>query len=199
MWKVPFLNLCFVLLVITLLAVQHSVSVFGPLDYSYPLADYALSETSSHALSSTAWKESGLGNGLWSTIGNMSDLWQRSLMIREWLLECETTYWERVQAVSGAQGDLVEAKFHVANAEIFAVALGQNKRARDELNRAESSLVEAQPLLEEKIRPSLEAIGKELETIKSGLGAMSAENSTRFEKIKSQLDLLIEPRHFTKV
>jgi hypothetical protein len=28
---------------------------------------------------------------------------------------------------------------------------------------------------------------------------MSAENSTRFEKIKSQLDLLIEPRHFTKV
>ena len=31
MWRHPFLNLCFVILVITMVALQHSVTVFGPL------------------------------------------------------------------------------------------------------------------------------------------------------------------------
>ncbi len=198
MWKLPFLNLCFVLLVITFVAVHHSVSVFGPTESRYVLVNYDPYQSRSHAAFGAAWKGAQLGDGLWSSIEYLNDLWQRSIIMREWMLEYETTYGGKIRAASGAKADLEEARFHVANAEFLGVAMGEQQRAKVELDRAENYLVKARPLVEENVRPTLETIRKELAATKLGLGTMSSENSVRYERIKAELDHMIERLRFTK-
>jgi hypothetical protein len=144
MWRLPFLNLCFALLLTTFLTMHNSVWVTGP-DSPYVLARYDTKQSRSHPEFAPAWNDSPPGDALRISIGHLSDLWLRAIIIREWTLECETTYWETIRAASGAEAELVEARFHLANAEVFAAAMGDQQKARIELERAENYLITDRP------------------------------------------------------
>ena len=59
-------------------------------------------------------------------------------VFNEWLMEYNTSQWELFRALSPAETDLIEARFHVANAEVFTDGISENDRAIKELDRAAS-------------------------------------------------------------
>ena len=198
MWQLPFLNLCFVVFLITHVAVQHSVSVFHPSESKYLLVTYDPVPARFSLGFESAWKTTRFRHGLGRPIGYLSDLWRRSIILREWMLEQETSYWGTIRAASGAEADLVEARFHVANAEVLDAGMGEKRRATVELIRAENYLLETRPLIVDKLRPALEKIRQELGPARVDSDWMISEYSERYERIKSDLDHMIERVRFTK-
>jgi hypothetical protein len=195
MWRLPLLNFFFVLVVITFLALQHSASVFAPAETGYESISYDPYETHARALSGQAWNGDPLGGRYRIALGHLSDLWQRSMIIKEWLLEYQTTYWERIDAARGAENDLVEARFHVANAEVFGAAMGEQQRAKIELDRADHYLQKALPVVGVSTLPALEAIRKELSAAEMDLEMTDPKTQTRDERIKADLDRVINSLH----
>jgi hypothetical protein len=187
MWRLAFLNLCFALLLTTLLTMQRSAWVTGP-DRGYVFVSY--DRKPSRSVFEPAWNDRP-PDALRISIGFLSDLWRRSIMVREWMLECETTYWETLRAASGAEADLVEARFHLANAEVFASALGEPQKAKIEFERAENYLMVAQPSVEKNALPVLAKIKKEIDAARLDLGSSNSENFERYERLKIDLDHLI--------
>lgn len=197
MWRVIVLNLCFVIVLITILALQHSASVFTPIERGYePLSSDSYGGRF-HAESDPAWSRIRFGNGLGTAVRHLSDLWQRSMIMNEWLLEYQTTYWASIDAARGAENDLVEARFHVANAEVFGAAMGEQRRAKIELERAEDYLIKTRPLIDENVRPNLETVEKEIGAAKMHVESMGSGIREPYDRIKTDLDPMIEKLHFT--
>jgi len=198
MWQLPILNLCLVAFLITHLAIQHSISVFRSTESNYALFNDGSVPSRTRVGFESASNTSPFPHGLGGAIDYLHDLWRRSILLREWTLEQQTSYWGAIRAASGAETDLVEARFHVANAEVFAAAMGQKQRAQLELERAENYLFETRPLIVDKLRPALEKIRQELGAAKVDSESMISEDSERYERIKSDLDHMIERVRFTK-
>lgn len=182
MWRYIVLNLCFVILVITLLALQHSSSVFGPTAHSdtsqtFELASDAESPGTLHAAAD-----------LNRAVAYLYDMWRRGMVLKEWTIEYNAFRWEILRASSPAESDLLDARFHVANAEVFTEAMSKNSRATRELDRAEASLRAAGALVE----PSL---SREVKTIDDEIAAREQTEDTfstmPFETIKTHLDHVI--------
>jgi len=195
MWRLPLLNFFFVLVLITFLALRHSASVFAPAETAYETSHYDPFKTQASVLSG----QSGIGDPLSFryriAIGYLSDLWQRSMIIKEWWLENDTASWERIRAARGAATDLVEARFHVANAEVFGAATGEKQRAKVELDRADRYLQKALTDVGDNTQLALEAIRKELTATKMDLETVNPEPQTRDERIKAELDRVINELH----
>ncbi|HYA27438.1 MAG TPA: hypothetical protein VEI95_01365, partial [Acidobacteriota bacterium] len=68
----------------------------------------------------------------------------------------------------------------------------QQSRAKIELKRAESSLTETRPLIEARARVNLELIEQEIGAVSINPKTARVEESAPYEKIKSDLDRLIE-------
>src|SRR5512147_1949123 len=101
MWRVPLLNFFFVLVLITFLALQHSALVFAPAETRYEHVSNGWYRGPFHAESDQAWNRIRLGSGVGAALGHLSDLWQRSMIMKEWLLEYQTADWERIYAMRG--------------------------------------------------------------------------------------------------
>jgi hypothetical protein len=194
-WRLPLLNFLFVLVLITFLALQHSASVFAPAEPGYESISYDPYQRRSHAESDQVWSGIHLVGGLGSALGHLSDLCQRSMFMKEWLLEYQTTYWKRIDAARGAESDLVEARFHVANAEVFGAATGEKQRAKVELDRADRYLEKALPVVGDNTLLALEAIRNELTAAKMDLETVDPKTQTGDERIKADLDRLINSLH----
>ncbi len=117
------------------------------------------------------------------------------MIMKEWLLEYETTYWEGIYAARGAENDLVEARFHVANAEVFGAATGEKQRAKVELDRADRYLQKALPVVGDNALLALEAIRNELTAAKMDLETLDPTTQTSDERIKADLDRVINSLH----
>jgi len=159
--------------------------------------------SNSYTLKSFAYAISGKpligGDGLRPALAYLKDLWERSILLRQWILEYETNYWETLRATSGAEAGLVEARFHVANAEVFDAALGERSRAKAEIGQAESYLLATRPLLTDRSLSRVESIRQELEAASMNVVSVSSESSEPYETIKTDLDRLIETVRAAKV
>src|SRR5262245_15103890 len=185
MWRYIVLNLCFVILVITLLALQHSSSVFGPTAHS------DTSQTFEHASDAESPGTLHAAADLNRAVAYLYDMWRRGMVLKEWTIENNAFRWEILRASSPAESDLLDARFHVANAEVFTEAMSKKTRAIRELDRAEASLRAARALVE----PSL---GREVKTIDDEIAAAETREQTEdtfstmpFETIKAHLDHVI--------
>lgn len=182
MWRYIVLNLCFVILVITLLALQHSSSVFGPTAHSDTSQTFEL--TSDAESPGTLHAAADLNRA----VVYLYDMWRRGMVLKEWTIEYNAFRWEILRASSPAESDLLDARFHVANAEVFTEAMSKNSRATRELDRAEASLRAAGALVE----PSL---SREVKTIDDEIAAREQTEDTfstmPFETIKAHLDHVI--------
>ena len=115
--------------------------------------------------------------------------------MKEWLLENETAYWERIYPARGAENDLLEARFHVANSEVFGAAMDEQQRAKIELDRADRYLQKTAPLVADNTLLALEAIRNELTAAKLNLEILDPEIHSSVERIKADLDRVINSLH----
>ena len=170
MWRYVLINLCFFALLIGMFAQQHSHPVFAP-------------------FSEVAATDSGASRLSFGKAAHVvQDFWHRGIVVKEWLMEYNLAQWEILSPSGPAETDLLEARFHVANAEVFTAAMGENARAIKELARAETAVEAVQSLVQPKLIPRLAIIRDEI------LAAEAEEKSSStapFEAIKTDLDRLI--------
>jgi hypothetical protein len=136
-----------------------------------------------------------LPDGSRIAVDYLSNLWQRAMIIKKWTVEYRTAAWERMFAPRGAERDLVQARFHVANAEAFGSATGDIQKAQTELDRADRDLQKALPLVADKLLPILIAIRKELTDAKIELQSAGSDIASDDEQIKADLDWAIASLH----
>ena len=191
MGRFPFINLCFVLFLMGIFATRHLVPVIHPTANGFRLVDYD-AQPKPDDFAAQRPMSTTIQRSLKMFIGDLSDLWERAMIMRLWMLEYQTTYWTKAHATTGAEADLLEARFHVANAEVFDAAMNQQSRAKIELKRAESSITETRPLIEARARVNLELIEQEIGAVSINPKTARVEESAPYEKIKSDLDRLIE-------
>jgi hypothetical protein len=177
--RLSVLNLLFVLIVITVVALQHSAAIFAPGENAIELANYVPVQLRD---------ESKTG------LDYLGDLWQRAMILKQWMVEYQLTSWETMLAPRGAESELLEARFHVANAEAYGSATGDMQKAQNELDRADRYLQKALPLVADKMQPALNAIRKELSNAKMDL-SMAEPDAASDEQIKVDLDWVIGSLH----
>ena len=185
MWRIPIMNLCFILVLITIVALRHSAVVFVPDKFSYESAN-------NRGLFQKHRIVSSLGNQIQAALGNLSDMGQRSRIIKEWFLEYKNASWEILRAARGAESDLVQARFHIANAEALGAATGHKQRAKKELIRADGYLQHAVTDVASNLKPVVNAIRKEITDAKFGLEMDRPDTDINDEQIKNDLDSVIQ-------
>jgi hypothetical protein len=148
--RLSVLNLLFVLIVITVVALQHSASVFAPGENIIELVNYVPVQSFNSAQMRGASK---------TGLDYLGNLWQRAMILKQWMVEYQLTSWETLLAPRGAESDLLEARFHVANAEAYGSATGDMQKAQNELDRADRYLQKALPLVADKSEKVPESLG----------------------------------------
>lgn len=198
MWRYPFLNLCFLFLVIALFAVQHSFPGFGLTGHS-AATDSDRSQIFELAPDANSFNNLRPPEDLSRAMAYLYDLWHRGMILKEWTIENNAFQWELFRASSPAETDLLDARFHVANAEVFTEAMPRNVRAIKELDRAETSLKAAEILVEPRLIGQVKTIDDEITTAETREQAEDAFSMMPFEKIKAHLDHLIAIVRSTKI
>lgn len=191
MWRYPFLNFCFVILFITLLALQHSAGVFGPATHGRAVAGISLWQRYAYLSDGESLINSAVSGEFGRAAAFLDDTWQRATVFDEWFMEYNTSRWELFRASSPAETDLLEARFHVANAEVFTEVMSENDRAIKELVRAATSLQAVQPLVRNELAPQLTTIRAEITAAELNEQTDAASSTVPFETIKANLDHLI--------
>jgi patatin-like phospholipase/acyl hydrolase len=186
MWRLPYFNLCLVLFLIAVYFLQRANS----LSDSSALSPAAVLRVADESLSTS---------GIEPTIARASEYldnaFQRGRIFTDWLMEYNTTSWQRSQSSSQGETDLVEARFHVANAEVYREAMRRLQRATVELNQADNFLRAAEPLLGSHIATEITAVRQRIENAEARNQADRSSQMTRFESIKEDLDQLIDELH----
>ena len=179
MWNQSFFNFCFLMLLLTVLATHQPFAGLArtsdlDLDTDDQISTKIIRPPEvSHAMSF------------------FERTWRRAMVMREWLLESNSSQWEIFNAANPAETDLLEARFHVSNAEVLAAAMRENDRAAKELARAENSLEAVQALVNRSLTPQLKTVESEI-TAAEQSEADSAFSNISFETIKTNLDHLIQ-------
>ena len=196
MWRYPFLNLGFLFLVIAFLALQHS---FGPTGHSSEATDSDPSQIFEFASDAKSSSNLRPPADFSRAVAYLCDLWRRGMVLKEWTIEYNAFQWELFRAASPAETDLLDARFHVANAEVFTEAMPRNIRVIKELDRAETSLKAAETLVEPSLARQVRTIDDEITTAETREQAEDAFSMMPFERIKAHLDHLIAIVRSTKI
>ena len=191
MWKYSFFNLSFVVLLITLLAFQHSIAVFGPRAFGDSDSSQGFDSTLEEYPSAASFAPRELARAA----AFIQDTWRRAMIFREWSMEYAASQWEISNASSPAESDLLEARFHVANAEVLSEAMSANDRALVELDRAETSLADVQTSVASTLGPRLKIIEDEITAAEITERAGPIFTAAPLEAIKTNLDRLIGSVH----
>jgi hypothetical protein len=173
MWRYVFVNLCFFALLIGVFAHQHAHIIFAP------PSEMAATESDSPAA------------GFAKAAHLVEDFWRRGVLVKEWLMEYKLSQWEILSTRGPAETDLLEARFHVANAEVFTAVMGENDRAIKALARAETAVEAVQSLVQPKLIPRLAAVRDEILAAEAEKKSSSIASTAPFEAIKTDLDRLI--------
>ena len=138
-----------------------------------------------HALvEKAAQNEQGLGDSL-------NGLWRRSESLADRALDYQVAAWEKLQSTDAGSEDLIEAKLHVAYAEIGEFTSGDKRNAETELEKAMTYLKEAVPPMNAKAKPELKEIENELTTARAAIGKNDPDQRQRYAAIKDSLSRLI--------
>lgn len=177
MWKGPFVNFYFFVLLLSLVAIQHTNYLHG----------FVPDDGDAGASGSDISRRLPNAPALRHAAEFIDQAWLRTVVFKEWWMEYNASRWEMLNASTPAESDLLEARFHVANAEVFTDAMNEQDRAMKELARAATSLEAAERLVTPHLAPQLTSVRKEIVAAESSNPAIEP-----FEAIKSDLDRLIE-------
>jgi hypothetical protein len=179
MWRQRFLNLTFVLLLMILtmrnlaFVTQQSEQVQAP--SARPNGGY-----------------SQLSASLAPVVRDLGQLWRRTQILAEWPIENNTTQWEKFYASTIVEKELIDARFHVENAEVYEWSIENPKKTIAELNRAERVLSDARPSIQKPLLATIERVTKELETMEADTSGEGASQPANYEAVKTDLDHVID-------
>ncbi|HEX7233281.1 MAG TPA: hypothetical protein VF452_23070 [Candidatus Binatia bacterium] len=179
MWNQSFFNFCFLMLLLSVLAARHPSFLIGQNDETDSESNNEMSQMIVRPAEITG------------AVSFLETTWRRAMVMREWLLEFNSSQWEIFNAANPAETDLLDARFHLSNAEVLADAMSENDRAVTELTRAENSLHAVQTLIDPRLDPQLKTL--ETEIIAAEKSRPDVVLSTvPFENMKTELDHLIQ-------
>lgn len=185
MWNQSFFNFCFLMLLLTVLAARQPFAL--------------LARTSGVDLDTDDQASSPIVRPaeVRDAMSFFEKTWRRAMVMREWLMEYNSSQWEIFNAANPVETDLLEARFHVSNAEVLAAAMSENDRAVKELARAQNSLETVQALVNRSLTPELKTVENEI-TAAERSDADLAFSNVSFETIKTTLDHLIQRVHASR-
>jgi hypothetical protein len=193
MWRQRFLNLTFIVLLLTMLTARELVLVTQP-----PQDELMeLSEGASQVRATFIRFNVGYISQLYppfTRIGRkLAQLRQRTQILAEWPIESNTTQWEKYYASTMVEKELIEARFHVENAEVYEWSIENRQKTVAELNKAERFLDDARGSLNKKpVLATIERVTKELETMEADTIGKRASQPANYESIKTDLDHVID-------
>lgn len=182
MWNQSFFNFCFLMLLLTVLTAHQPFALLARTS--------GVDLDTDDQISSPIVRPAEVRDAM----SFFEKTWRRAMVMREWLMESNSSQWEIFNAANPAETDLLEARFHVSNAEVLAAAMSENDRAVKELARAENSLETVQALVNRSLAPQLETVENEITAAERSEADLAFSNVS-FETIKTNLDHLIQTVH----
>lgn len=179
MWNQSFFNFCFLMLLLMVLTARYPLNLLGRTSDGELDADEAISSSTLRPAQAV------------DAMNFVEQTWRRAMVMRKWLLESNSSQWEIFNAANPAETDLLEARFHVSNAEVLAAAMSENGRAAKELARAENSLEAVQGLINRSVTPPLKTVESQISAAERNEQDW-AFSKVPFETIKTNLDHLIQ-------
>ncbi len=192
MWRHPAVNLGFLILVLIFFSLQHPATEFGPSAPSRAVTDSGAQQISEWILGGQFPRSLHATEDFNRAADMVKQTWHRVEIFNEWMMEYNTSQWKIYRASSSAETDLLETRYHVANAEVFTEALGEKKRAIKELGRAEQSLQAAQKMVKSYLSPQLTTIQDEIKAEEINEQTAETFSAQPFDAIKANLDHVIE-------
>ena len=122
---------------------------------------------------------------------SIKGLWERGVALADRALDYQTAAWEKFQASRSDADDLINAKLHVAYAEIYEFTTGETEKSAKELDEAETYLKNAAPRLRSQEEAELETLQKDLQNVKAAVGKQMPQQRERYAAIKDGLSSLI--------
>jgi hypothetical protein len=191
MWRLRFLNLTFFILLLTIMTMQR-------LAPGTKLSEDDLTEFSESApavrRSSVRLIDgytSQLSASFTHSAEDVAQAWRQAEILAEWPIENDTTQWEKAYASTNVEKELIEARFHVENAEVYEWAIKNRQKTMVELKQAEGFLENARPLIKNPALATVEQVTKELELMKIDTMGEGASRPANYEIIKTDLDQVI--------
>ena len=123
---------------------------------------------------------------------SISGLWRRSESLADRAFDYQVAAWEKLQSAGTGSEDLIEAKLHVAYAEIDEFTSRDKQKSETELEKAESYIGQAIPQMSGKAKPELEKVEKELTLAKTEIRKDEPGQKERYAAIKDTLSSLIQ-------
>ena len=190
-----FLNLTFIILLFALITLQK----FAPLEpyFENDRVEFraASSTDPEFSIQSDTRRLSQLTGFFRRLADSLAETRLRTEILAEWPLESNTVQWSEYYATTPVEKDLIAARFHVENAEVYEWALKNQQKTMAELNKAERFVQKARPLIQRPVLITIDTVTKELETIKADTTGEQASRPANYETVKRDLDRAIDWVH----
>jgi hypothetical protein len=184
-----FLNLTFFVLLLTIMTMREWTPLMQRSEDDFAeFNDGAVRARESSTLAGGIYINQFLGR----IADVLAQVRRRTEILTEWRIENNTTQWERSYASTSVERDLIEARFHVDNAEVYEWSIENRQKTMAELNQAERFLQDARPLLGKPALATIERVTKELEIMKIDATGEGASQPANYETVKTDLDRLID-------
>jgi hypothetical protein len=121
----------------------------------------------------------------------------RTEILAAWPLESNTVQWSEYYATTPVEKDLIAARFHVENAEVYEWALRNQQKTMAELNKAERFVQDARPLIKNPALITIDTVANELAMMKTDAAGEGAGRPANYETVKKDLDRVIRWVHTT--
>lgn len=192
MWRFPFLNLTFVILVLTIMTMQRWAPRRQPSEDDFTEFSQRNSQVQGSYLGADSAYPTRLSQSLMGVARHFAQVWQRTEMLAEWRIENESAQWEKARASTIVEKELIEARSHVETAEIYEWVIKNRQKTTVELNRAEGFLEKTRPLIKAPALATIERVTKELDLMKTDTAGEEASRLANYEIIKTDLDRVID-------
>ena len=192
-----FLNLTFIILLFALITLQKFVPL-EPYFENHRVEFRAGSSTGPEfSIQSDTRRLSEL-TGLFRRLADsLAETRLRTEILAEWPLESNTVQWSEFYATTPVEKDLIAARFHVENAEVYEWALKNQQKTMAELDKAERFVQDARPLIKKPALITIDTVASELEMMKTDAAGVGAGRPANYETVKKDLDRVIRWVHTT--
>ena len=113
MWRFPFLNLTFVILVLTIMTMPKWVPQRQFSEDDFTEFSQSNSQVQSSYLRADSAYPTRVSKSLMGVARHFVQVWQRTEMLAEWRIESESAQWEKARASTIVEKELIEARSHV--------------------------------------------------------------------------------------
>jgi len=193
MWRQRILNLTFIVLLLTMLTARELVLVTQPPEDDLSESGQSMAQGRNSFMRLNLDYMGQLSAPLAPIARALAELWQRTQVLAEWPIENNITQWEKFYASTFVEKELIEARFHVENAEVYEWSIENPQKTVTELNRAERFLDDARASTNKKpVLATIQRVTKELETMEADATGKGASQPANYESVKTDLDHVID-------